>query len=70
MQGDEDNYRQYMNKANRMAKSLKYVYYKSKVASLKEAGPSRWWREVKQLTASHSRPQIYSAGEIDCVCAR
>ena len=49
MQSDTESYNRYRNKANRMAKSPKTEY---QVASLKHVNPSRWWREVKELTSS------------------
>ena len=52
MKGDTEGYNRYRNKVNRMAKSLKTDYYNNKVGSLKHVNPSRWWREVKELTSS------------------
>ena len=52
MQGDAESYNRYRNKVNRMAKSPKTEYHNNKVASLKHVNPSRWWREVKELTSS------------------
>ena len=69
MQGDTESYNRYRNKVNRMAKSLKTEYYNNKVASPKHVNPSRWWREVNELTSSMPSRGVSSLQHIeDHVC--
>ncbi|XP_022787043.1 uncharacterized protein LOC111327189 [Stylophora pistillata] len=47
--GDMDQYRRYRNDVNRTRKSLRSIYYASKVNNLKNIKPSQWWSAVKRI---------------------
>ena len=47
--GDKGCVRRLRNRVNRLRKSCRTKYYKSKVEHLRYCEPRRWWKEVKSL---------------------
>jgi len=49
-------YRQYRNKVQRAARSLRAKYYRRQAQGIRKCNPRKWWQEVKRITnqsASH-----------------
>ena len=52
--GEEASFRRLRNRVNRLRKSCRPKYYKSKVENLRVCAPRRWWNEVKRLGGMQS----------------
>ena len=48
--GNSELFRYYCNRVNRERKICREKFYSSKIAHLKRSKPSRWWKEVKQIS--------------------
>jgi hypothetical protein len=50
-------YRQYRNKVQRAARSLRAKYYRRQAQGIRKCNPRKWWQEVKRITnQSTSQP--------------
>jgi hypothetical protein len=66
--GNEEQYRHFRNKANRVNKNLKSYFYKSKIEDLKSNDSKKWWNGVKQITGSASSSRDSLAGLTNELC--
>jgi len=67
--GDLDTFRPLRNRVNRMRKTCRTKYYKSKVEHLRSCNPRKWWKEVKTLggmTPANRSDPLATFKNIDC----
>lgn len=55
----------YRNKVNRIRKSCRATFYKSKVENLKQLNPKQWWREVKRISGMLSSSTLRDCIQIE-----
>ena len=66
---DSIQFKFYRNIINRERKLCKAKFYESKISTLKDNNPKRWWSEVKRLSGLQSRSgdlrDLIDAGNLD-----
>ena len=69
LQHNMQDYCKYRNRANRMVKQYRSVYYTDHIEKLKWSNKCKWWSEVKQLTEgalSRNQLPLQQMADVNC----